>query len=143
MEAPLKVRGFTSAPGTSEKQASCSATPVFGAAGGFRRWPEKQSSGVGKGGFMPLVHGRDRRCRAAGTHFAWQSLEAEAHVPGPRPGKVRMIEVGRAMKHLLALWTSAVEGPFRGFSDWLSGLIKAAHYHPEKAYMRCRVDRGR
>ena len=47
------------------------------------------------------------------------------------------------MKRLMVLWKLVVEDPFHGVSDWLSRLLKAAHYHPEKAYMRCPANRGR
>lgn len=50
--------------------------------------------------------------------------------------------MGRAMKQIRTLWKLAVEEPLQGLSGWLGRLVKAAHYHPEKAYMRCRADRG-
>lgn len=46
-------------------------------------------------------------------------------------------------KQIRTLWKRAVEAPIRGFFEWLGRLFKAAHYHPEKAYMRCRTDRRR
>lgn len=46
----------------------------------------------------------------------------------------------RPMNSVSALWKSAVKDSLDGVSDWLKRLLKATHYHPEKAYMRVRRD---
>lgn len=46
--------------------------------------------------------------------------------------------MGRPMKYVMALWKLTVEAPLHGVSNWLGKLLKATHYHPERAYMRAR-----
>jgi hypothetical protein len=48
------------------------------------------------------------------------------------------------MTYIKTLWKLTVEDSLHGVSDWLKHILKATHYHPEKAYMRAHhEDRGR
>jgi hypothetical protein len=48
------------------------------------------------------------------------------------------------MTYIKTLWKLTVEDSLHGVSDWLKHVLKATHYHPEKAYMRAhQEDRGR